>query len=267
MTLEEFLKFSNKKTLNVFTDASVKLKGCEYRRFKFIKQPIVACAGITAVSAGHKVYESFRFYSSEVNQVEYYECWAIKNAVEYILDNQAKYSLINIFTDSIISCELISDYAQFSMIKKDDRFTERGLKENFFIEPSNSAPFQDMAKTIGDTITYCIDIPVGIFYTPAHSRKSTNHYWNNGEKFCEFNSKRYPDLEKVQFSIEEIANLIRWNRYVDETARETLCITAAEDDELFEDLINSERDVMVNRNKCRFSPAYYTDILALEQKQ
>lgn len=83
-----FNQIFNEKTLNIFTDASMRT----------IKNEIVGAPGYVAVIGNNIVYEDIRILRESTNSES--ELYAIYMAIQYALLNRDKVQVINIFSDS-----------------------------------------------------------------------------------------------------------------------------------------------------------------------
>ena len=113
-----FNQIFNEKTLNIFTDASMRT----------IKNEVIGAPGYVAVIGNNIVYEDIRILRESTNSES--ELYAIYMAIQYALLNRDKVQVINIFSDSQFAVYGLREWI-FSWMNniKNDRLYNSSKKE------------------------------------------------------------------------------------------------------------------------------------------
>lgn len=113
-----FNQIFNEKTLNIFTDASMRT----------IKNEVVGAPGYVAVIGNNIVYEDIRILRESTNSES--ELYAIYMAIQYALLNRDKVQVINIFSDSQFAVYGLREWI-FSWVNniRNDRLYNSSKKE------------------------------------------------------------------------------------------------------------------------------------------
>lgn len=183
----------NDKTLNIFTDASMRT----------IKDEVVGAPGYIAVIGSIMVHEDIRILRDSTNSES--ELYAIYMAIQYALLNRDKVQVINIFSDS--------------------QFAIYGLREwifNWVHNIRNDRIYNSSKKEVAHQ-----NIFMGIIYTILEYDLQINLYHNRGH-FTESKIKQFIELFKVHNFLYDYIDsntarmIIKYNNHIDNDTRNKL---------------------------------------------
>ena len=183
----------NNKTLNIFTDASMRT----------FKNEVIGAPGYVAVIGNEIVYEDIRILRQSTNSES--ELYAIYMAIQYALVNRHKVQVINIFSDS--------------------QFAIYGLREWIFgwmHNIRNDRIYNSSKKEVAHQ-----NIFMSIIYTILQYDLQINLYHNRGH-FTETKIKQFIELFKVHNFLCEYIDfdtarmIMKYNNHIDIATRTKL---------------------------------------------
>lgn len=187
----------NEKTLNIFTDASMRT----------LRNEIIGAPGYVAVIGNNIVYEDIRILRESTNSES--ELYAIYMAIQYALLNRDKVQVINIFSDS--------------------QFAVYGLREWIFSwmnNIKNDRLYNSSKKEVAHQTIF-----MSIIYTILQYNLQISFYHNRGHftesKINEFRKLfRKHNFLSDDIDIETARMIMKYNDSVDNNTRNKLYSTS-----------------------------------------